>query len=342
MQHKESFLYTSRMSRAKIALLYVGGSIGMKMNHKTGRIEPIESLSEIHRFLPELQREVALNFVTLGNVGSSDVTPDHWVEIARTIERLYDDHEGFVIVHGTNTMSYTACALSFALQGLSKPVILTGALLPINDMGSDGRTNLVHAIRAAQLDLAEVAVVLGPRVLRGTRAKKVDQSIDHTFDSPKFPPVAEFNIEVKLHPWRLVRRKRTLECRPEFDPNVVLVTLHPGLQDAYFDAVLASKPHGIVLRTYGPGMLSDRVIPWLKQASAQGIPIVITSQLIRGSVDLQRYRKQLTLERIGVISGKNMTFECAIVKLMWALGQTDKLSRLQEIMEKSLVGELDE
>ncbi len=330
------------MARAKIALLYVGGSIGMKMNRKTGRIEPIESLSEIHRFLPELQREVALNFVTLGNVGSSDVTPEHWVEIARTIERLYDDHEGFVVVHGTNTMSYTACALSFALQGLSKPVILTGALLPINDMGSDGRTNLVHAIRAAQLDLAEVAVVLGPRVLRGTRAKKVDQSIDHTFDSPKFPPVAEFNVEVKLHPWRIVRRKRTLECRPDFDPNVVLITLHPGLQDAYFEAVLASKPHGIVLRTYGPGMLSDRVIPWLKQASAQGIPIVITSQLIRGSVDLQRYRKQLTLERIGVISGKNMTFECAIVKLMWALGQTDKPARLQEIMEKSLVGELDE
>jgi L-asparaginase len=330
------------MARAKIALLYVGGSIGMKMNRKTGRIEPIESLSEIHRFLPELQREVALNFVTLGNVGSSDVTPDHWVEIARTIERLYDDHEGFVVVHGTNTMSYTACALSFALQGLSKPVILTGALLPINDMGSDGRTNLVYAIRAAQLDLAEVAVVLGPRVLRGCRAKKVDQSIDHTFDSPKFPPVAEFNVEVKLHPWRIVRRKRTLDCRTEFDPHVVLVTLHPGLQDAYFEAVLASKPHGIVLRTYGPGMLSDRVIPWLKQASAQGIPIVITSQLIRGSVDLQRYRKQLTLERIGVISGKNMTFECAIVKLMWALGQTDKPARLQEIMEKSLVGELDE
>jgi len=139
-----------------------------------------------------------------------------------------------------------------------------------------------------------------------------------------------------------VRRKRTLDCRPSFDPSVVLVTLHPGLSDAYFDAVLASKPSGIVLRTYGPGMLSDRVIPWLKQASAQKIPIVITSQLIRGSVDLHRYRKQLTLERIGVISGKNMTFECAIVKLMWALTQTDQPARLQEIMERSLVGELDE
>ena len=182
------------MPRAKIALLYVGGSIGMKMNTKTGRIEPIESLTEIHRFLPELQREVSLQFITLGTMGSSDITPEHWVEIVKTIERIYDEYEGFVVVHGTNTMSYTACALSFALQGLSKPVILTGALLPINDMGSDGRTNLVYAIRAAQLDLAEVAVVLGPRVLRGCRSKKIDQSIDRTFDSPKFPPLAEFNI----------------------------------------------------------------------------------------------------------------------------------------------------
>ena len=335
-------MYNRAMARAKIALLYVGGSIGMKMNTKTGRIEPIESLTEIHRFLPELQREVSLQFITLGTMGSSDITPEHWVEIAKTIERIYDEYEGFVVVHGTNTMSYTACALSFALQGLSKPVILTGALLPINDVGSDGRTNLVYAIRAAQLDLAEVAVVLGPRVLRGCRSKKIDQSIDRTFDSPKFPPLAEFNIEVKLHPWRFVRRKRSLECRPEFDPNVVLLTLHPGLREEYFQAVIASNPHGIVLRTYGPGMLPDTVIPWLKQATERDIPIVITSQLVRGTVDLHRYRKQLTLEKIGVISGKNMTFECAIVKLMWALGQTRNHRRLQEIMEKSLVGELDE
>jgi L-asparaginase len=330
------------MPRPKIALLYVGGSIGMKMNRKTGRIEPMESLTEIHRFLPELQREVALEFFTLGNIGSSDVTPEHWVEIAQTLERIYDTFEGFVVVHGTNTMSYTACALAFALQGLSKPVILTGSLLPINDIGSDGRTNLVYAIRAAQLDIAEVAVVLGPRVLRGCRAKKVDQTIDRTFDSPKFPSIAEFNIDVKLNPWRFVRRKRTLECRPSFDPNVVLVTLHPGLQDSYFHAVLESKPHGIVLRTYGPGMLGDRVIPWLKKASKEGIPIVITSQLLRGTVDLHRYRKQLTLEQIGVMSGKNMTFECAIVKMMWALAQTGNHRRLQELMERSLVGELDE
>src|SRR3989338_5081385 len=226
------------MSRTKIELLYVGGSIGMKINQKTGRIDHIESLAEIHRFLPELQREVALHFFNVSNIGSSEITPEHWKVLAETIHRHYDDFEGFVIVHGTNTMSYTAAALSFALQGLGKPVVLTGALLPINDIAGDGRMNLIFAIRAAQLDIAEVCVALDRKVIRGTRSKKVDEALLQAFARPRFPPLADFSIGVRLHTWRMVRRKRTLECRPSFDPHVALITLHPGMPDSYLDAVL--------------------------------------------------------------------------------------------------------
>lgn len=328
------------MPRAKIAVLYVGGSIGMIRNQKTGRIEPIESLAEIHRFLPEAQKEVSLDFHTIANLGSSEVRPEHWVTIARTIERLYASCEGFVVIHGSNTMSYTAAALAFALQGLSKPVVLTGSLMPINDLGSDGRMNLIFAIRAAQLDIAEVCVVLGPRVLRGVRAKKVDQSILKTFDTPRFPPLAEFDVSVHQHPWRTVRRKRALVCRPDFDPEVVSITLHPGMPERTFDALLDSKPHGIVLRSYGSGMLPERLFPWLRKVTKAEVPVVITSQLLRGSIDLHLYRKQLVLEELGVISGMNMTYECAVVKLMWALTQTKNTKRLRELMEKNLVGEL--
>ena len=328
------------MARAKIALLYVGGSIGMKVNQKTGRIEPIDSLTEIHRFLPELQREVSLQFFSITNVGSSDVTPEHWVEIAKTIQQIYDKFDGFVVVHGTNTMSYTAAALSFALQGLSKPVVLTGALLPINDLTGDGRMNLIFAIRTAQMDIAEVVIVLGPHVLRGNRAKKSEESFLQTFTSPKCPPLIDFTTSADLHDHRFVRRKRTLVCKPAFDPEVVMLTLNPGLNDKYLNALLDAEPHGIVLRTYGPGMLPESLFPWLQRVTKAEIPVVITSQLLRGAIDLHRYRKQLALEQLGIISGKDMTFECAMTKLMWALTQAKNPRRIRELMEKNLAGEL--
>jgi len=331
------------MPRPKIALLYVGGSIGMKVNQKTNRIEPIESLTEIHRFLPELQREVSLTFFSLTNVGSSDVSPANWVEIAEKINEIYDEYEGFVVVHGSNTLSYTAAALSFALQGLSKPVVMTGALHPINDIAGDGRMNLIYAIRAAQQDIAEVCVVFGPRILRGNRVKKVDQSLFRTFDTLTMPALAEFNLGIHLHPERLVRRKRTLKCSPTFDPRIRIVTIFPGIFDSnYLDSMLKSEPKGIVLRTYGPGMLPEILFDWLREVTKANIPVITTSQAVRGQVDLQRYRRQLTLERLGIMSGSNMTFECAAAKLMWAITQAKNMGRLRELMEKSLVGEFDE
>jgi L-asparaginase len=328
--------------KPKIALLYVGGSIGILSNQKTGRIDPVESASEIHRLLPEFQKEVSLELIPIANIDSSNVTPELWVEIAQNIEKRYEEFEGFVIIHGTNTLTYTAAALSFALQGLSKPIILTGALLPINDTGSDVRSNLVFAIRAAVLDIAEVCVVVGPRVLRGSRAKKRRESVSQTFGSTRFPTLADFNRVYELREWRVVRRKRTLECVPTFDKNIALLTLHPGLSTPLLDAILQAEPHGIVMRSYGPGMIPESLFPWIQKLTEKKIPIVMTSQVLDSYVDLEHYEKQLRLQELGIISGKDMTYECALVKLMWALTQTKEPQQLKEMMEKSLVGELDE
>ena len=330
------------MARSKIALLYVGGSIGMKVNQKTGRIEPLQSLNDIHRFLPELQKEVSLKFFSLANVGSSEIKPDHWVEIARTIEDIYDQFDGFVIVHGTNTMSYTAAALSFALQGLSKPVVLTGAIHPMNDLAGDGRMNLIFALRAAQLDIAEVCIALGPYILRGNRSKKVESSFLQTFESPSCAPLADFSSTVTLGDHRFVRRKRTLQCKPTFDPNVLMMTIYPGMSEKFLQAILDAEPGGVILRTFGPGMLAEDLFPWLQELTKRSVPVVITSQTLRGKIDMHRYRKQLVLEQMGVMSGKNMTYECAIVKLMWALCHANTPRRIRDLMEKSLVGELEE
>jgi len=328
------------MPRSKIAVLYVGGSIGMIRNRRSGRIEQLESLSHIHRFIPEAQRDVSLDFHTISNVGSSEITPQHWIEITEKIKELYAKFDGFVVIHGTNTMAYTASALSFALQNLSKPIVLTGSIMPIDELGSDARMNLAYALQTAQLDLAEVCVVLGPRVLRGSRVKKADQSILKTFTSPRYPPLAEFDAAVDLHHWRTVKRKRNLVVKANFNPNVLSITLHPGMPMHYFDLVLAAKPDGIVLRAYGQGMLPESLFPWLRQATKQNIPVVIVSQLLKGTIDLHLYRKQLALEQMGIISGMDMTYECAVTKLMWVLAQTKNMRRVRELMEKSLVGEL--
>ncbi len=330
------------MARARIALLYVGGSIGMVRNHKTGRIEPIESIQDIHRFVPQIQRDVSLDFHTISNVGSSEVTPSHWVEICKKIEKIYENIEGCIVIHGTNTMAYTAAALTFGLQNLSKPIVLTGSLKPIGDIGSDAQMNLTYAIEAALLDIAEVCIVLGPSVVRGSRAKKSSQSIIEPFESPLFPPLAQFNITTSLHPWRTCRRKRTLISEPTYNTNIASITLHPGMPMTMFDALLTAKPEGIVIRAYGQGMLPEELFPWLRKVSALQIPIVITSQLVRGTIDLHLYRKQLTLEELGVISGKDMTYEAAVVKLMWALAQTKNPRRVREMMEKNIAGELTE
>ncbi|MBT4021155.1 asparaginase, partial [Candidatus Peribacteria bacterium] len=319
--------------KPKIALLHVGGSMGMIMNQKTGRISPVESVGEIHRLVPELQKEVSLSLFPISNIGSIDITPELWTEIANTIYREYDKYDGFVITHGTNTMSYTASALSFAIQGLSKPIILTGAILPVNDAAGDARRNLVYAIRAAQLDIAEVCVVLGPKVLRGSRTKKMHESVSRTFESTRFPHLADFTRNFEIHPWRITKRKRSLKFNPNFDPNVALITLYPGMSNKFLNAVLESEPHGILIRAFGPGMIPEIISPWLKDVTKRNIPIVMTSQVLDSFVDLQFYRKQLTLEKMGIISGKDMTYECALTKFMWGLAQTKSPSKLRGLIE---------
>lgn len=313
----------------------------MIMNRKTGRIDPVETIGDIQRFIPDVQREVSLSLIPVDNVGSSEVLPDHWTQIAGLIKKHYARFDGFVVIHGSNTVCFTAAALSFALQNLSKPVILTGSILPMNDPASDGRSNLVFAIRAACLDIAEVCVVFGKQVLRGTRCKKVHESIQDTFQSPRFPPLAEFKREFVLHPWRMVRRRRNLLCQPNFNANVSLLTLHPGIPRSFLNSVLDSGLHGIVLRGYGPGMVPNFLVSWLQELTSREIPIVMTSQVMDSCIDLHCYRKQLVLEKMGIISGKDMTYECALAKLMWVLGQTHQIKKVHKLMEKNLVGEID-
>ncbi|MBT4916993.1 asparaginase [Candidatus Peregrinibacteria bacterium] len=329
--------------KPKICLLFAGGTIGMIRNKKTGALEPAQSAFDIVREIPEIQKHLKLDFKMVVNIDSSNMNPAHWTEIAKTIEKLYDKYDGFVVVQGTDTMGYTASALSFALQNLSKPIVFTGSLIPLEEIGSDGRNNLVYACLTATLDIAEVCLAFSNKILRGNRAKKNHESFVAVFHSPNFPALGELGRPTILNEWRKKRRKRTLKCSPNFDPKISLIKLFPGFDPEILDKVIDRGAHGIVLEGFGPGnvpFLEDSIIPQIKRATSENIPVVIASQMERGATNLSSYEAGYYAQKAGAISAQNMTSEATVTKLMWTLAKTRKIAEIKKIFAKDLAGEV--
>ena len=331
------------MARPKVCILFAGGTIGMVRNPKTGVLQPATDASEILRDVPELQKYVQLDLKMVVNIDSSNMNPDHWTEIAKSIKNLYDKYEGFVVVQGTDTMSYTASALSFALQNLSKPIILTGSLIPLSEIGADGRNNLVYACLTATLDIAEVCVVFANRIIRGNRAKKHHESFVDVFHSPNYPYLGELGRPTALFEWRKKRRKRVLTFHPNFDPKISVLKLFPGFDPYIIERAIERDAHGIIIEGFGPGnvpFLENSIIPQIQKAINKNIPVVIANQLEKGVTNLNAYEGGFAALKAGAISSHDMTIEATIAKLMWTLGHTRKMSEIKSTMEKDLAGEL--
>lgn len=317
----------------------------MVKNPKTGALQPAVEAADIIRDIPEIQKHVQLDFKMVINMDSSNMTPAHWTEIATKIYQLYDRYDGFVIAQGTDTMAYTASALSYALQNLSKPVVFTGSLIPLTEIASDGRNNLVYACLTAALDIAEVCIAFANKIIRGNRAKKYHESFVEVFHSPNYPYLGELGRPTVLHDWRKKRRKRTLKFQPEFDPNISVLKLFPGFDPIIIDKVLERGVHGIVIEGFGPGnvpFLDNSIIPQIEKATGIGIPIIIANQMERGITNLGAYEAGLYAKKAGAISSKDMTTEATVTKLMWALAQTKKLPEIRAIMEKDIAGEIEQ
>lgn len=317
----------------------------MVKNPKTGALQPAVDAADIIRDIPEIQKHVQLDFKMVINMDSSNMTPAHWTEIATKIYQLYDRYDGFVIAQGTDTMAYTASALSYALQNLSKPVVFTGSLIPLTEIASDGRNNLVYACLTAALDIAEVCIAFANKIIRGNRAKKYHESFVEVFHSPNYPYLGELGRPTVLHDWRKKRRKRTLKFQPKFDPNISVLKLFPGFDPIIIDKVLERGVHGIVIEGFGPGnvpFLDNSIIPQIEKATGIGIPIIIANQMERGITNLGAYEAGLYAKKAGAISSKDMTTEATVTKLMWALAQTKKLPEIRAIMEKDIAGEIEQ
>lgn len=336
--------------QASVLIVYTGGTMGMVFDD-SGALAPF-NFQHIMKEVPSLRNfNLRLSVISFENlVDSSDMQPSHWIQIGRVIANNYADYDGFLVVHGTDTMAYTASALSFMLEGLNKPVILTGAQLPIGASRSDARENLITALEIASAKknglpvISEVCIFFDRFLIRGNRGKKVESSHFDAFQSENYPPLAESGIQIEynypmLKPWQETR----LRFHETLDTHVTILKLFPGINQKVVDGMLGvSGLKGVVLETFGSGNAptSDWFINSLKSAIDRGIVVFNVSQCVGGKVIQGRYKTSQKLEEIGVVGGSDITTEAAITKLMYLLGKENSTEEVKRKLVLPLNGEM--
>lgn len=335
----------------KVLIIYTGGTVGMIYDEKTKALRPI-GFSEIRKSLPELYR-LGFDFFVhpfRPPLDSSNMQPDIWVEIAETIENTYDFYDGFVILHGSDTMSFTASALSFMLENLGKPVVLTGSQLPIGEIRTDARENIITALEIAakrngeKALIPEVCIYFDYLLFRGNRSKKYNAEKFEAFYSMNYPSLAEAGIDIKFKPqYFLPQPDQPFKIHRKLDQNIAVLKIFPGITQQTVESIVSAKGlRGIILETFGSGNASTAAwfIDCLKKTIDQGIIILDITQCDGGSVEMGRYETSKYLKEIGITSGYDMTFEAAVTKLMFLLGQDLNNEKIKNLLETSLRGEL--
>ena len=334
-----------------VLIIYTGGTIGMIKDPVTGSYRPY-SFRGLLQEVPELSRFgfnlASMEFET--PIDSSAITPDSWVKLANIIRDNYDAHDGFVILHGTDTMAYTASALSFMLENLDKPVILTGSQLPINTLRTDGRENLISSIEIAAAKtkgmavVPEVCIYFEFKLCRGNRTIKKSAEHFNAFDSPNFPALAEAGVSINYSTSVIKKRpRRRVRFNLDIDNNMVILKIFPGMNRNMVKTILNIPGlKGVVMETYGSG--NAPMEPWflelLSDGVKQGLVIVNVSQCISGNVVMERYNTGMGLLKAGVISGGDLTTEAALTKLMVLFGKYKKRSEVIRHFQENIAGEL--
>ncbi|MDD2821626.1 MAG: asparaginase [Flavobacterium sp.] len=339
-------------SKAKILLIYTGGTIGMKKDFETGALKAF-NFSKLLQRIPELKLlDCEIETISFEKpIDSSNMNPEKWADIATIIEDNYISYDGFVVLHGSDTMSYSASALSFMLENLSKPVIFTGSQLPIGDLRTDAKENLITAIQIASLRengnpvISEVCLYFEYKLYRGNRTTKTNAEHFNAFISPNYPHLIESGVHLKMNKELFLPLKKELKLKVHktLDTNVVIVKMFPGMNETVLAAIFnISNLKGIVLETYGAGNAptEDWFIRLLTQAIQNGIQVVNVTQCSAGSVNMGQYETSSAMKKIGVISGKDITTEAAITKLMYLLGHTIVQNDFKTVFETPLRGEI--
>lgn len=339
------------MKRPSILLIYTGGTIGMIENNLTHALQPFD-FSHLLDNVPKIKKlDYNIDHCQFQTpIDSSNMMPTHWRDIAEIIEDRYDRYDGFVVLQGTDTMAFTASALSFMLENLSKPVIITGSQLPIGAVRTDGEENLITALQIAAATtpagdamVQEVAILFENHLLRGNRSTKISADNFNAFASNNYPELAHIGLDITFNKEYLYRSytKRPLMVHRVMDPNVMVITLHPGITPAMLSHQLSTPGiKGIVLRTYGAG--NSPTDPWfielIRHSLERGTIIINVTQCAGGAVNPDLYETGNSLARAGVINGRDITTEAALTKMMYLFGLGLPTSTVRQFLSLSICG----
>ena len=336
----------------RILLIYTGGTIGMIKDYKTGALRTF-NFEKLLKRIPEINHlKCAIKSISLHKpIDSSNMNTMNWVVISEIIENNYEKFDGFVVLHGSDTMSYTASALSFMFENLSKPIIFTGSQLPIGDLRTDAKENLITSIEIASSQengnpiISEVCLYFEYKLYRANRTTKVNAEHFQAFTSPNYPPLGESGVYLKFNKQLIYKPTiiKPLKVRKRLDNNVAILKIFPGISKTVVESILSSKGlKGVILETFGSGNApTDKwFVNLLKETINKGVQIVNVTQCVSGSVIMGHYETSVELEKIGLISGNDITTESALAKLMYLLGENIPQNKFKYFFETQLRGEI--